>query len=50
MHGLVMGAGQFLGARVGSRLVITRGTALIRPLFIAVVLALVGRLIYLNFT
>jgi len=49
MHGLVMGAGQFLGARVGSRLVITRGTALIRLVFIAVVLALVGRLIYLNF-
>jgi uncharacterized membrane protein YfcA len=49
VEGLVMGAGQFLGARVGSRLVITRGTAFIRPVFISVVLALVGRLIYLNF-
>ena len=49
MEGLVMGGGQFLGARVGSRLVIKRGTAFIRPVFIAVVLALVGRLIYLNF-
>jgi len=48
LEGLVMGAGQFLGARVGSRLVITRGTAFIRPVFICVVLALVGRLIYLN--
>jgi uncharacterized membrane protein YfcA len=48
VEGLVMGAGQFLGARVGSRLVIKRGTAFIRPLFITVVLALVGRLIYLN--
>lgn len=47
-EGLVMGGGQFLGARVGSRLVIRRGTALIRPVFIAVVLALVARLIYLN--
>ena len=49
MEGLVMGAGQFLGARVGSRLVIKRGTAFIRPVFITMVLVLVGRLIYLNF-
>lgn len=49
MEGLVMGAGQFLGARVGSRLVIKRGTAFIRPVFITMVLALVGRLIYQNF-
>jgi uncharacterized membrane protein YfcA len=49
VEGLVMGIGQFLGARVGSRLVIKRGTAFIRPVFITVVLALVGRLIYLNF-
>ena len=48
VEGLVMGVGQFLGARVGSRLVIKRGTSLIRPVFITVVLALVGRLIYLN--
>jgi uncharacterized protein len=48
VEGLVMGTGQFLGARVGSRLVIKRGTAFIRPVFITVVLALVGRLIYLN--
>lgn len=49
MEGLVMGAGQFLGARVGSRLVINHGTAFIRPVFITMVLVLVGRLIYLNF-
>ena len=49
VEGIVMGVGQFLGARVGSRLVIKRGTAFIRPVFISVVLALVGRLIYLNF-
>jgi len=49
VEGLVMGGGQFLGARVGSKLVIKRGTAFIRPVFIAVVLALVGRLIYMNF-
>ena len=49
VEGLVMGVGQFLGARVGSKLVIRRGTGFIRPVFITVVLALVGRLIYLNY-
>lgn len=44
-----MGIGQFLGARVGAKLVIKRGTSFIRPVFITVVLALVGRLIYLNY-
>lgn len=47
-EGIVMGIGQFLGARVGSKLVIKRGTAFIRPVFITMVLALVGRLIYQN--
>ncbi len=49
VEGLVMGAGQFMGARVGSKLVLKRGTAFIRPVFISVVMVLVGRLIYLNF-
>ena len=49
VEGFVMGIGQFMGARVGSKLVIKRGTAFIRPVFIAMVLALVGRLIYQNF-
>lgn len=49
VEGLVMGGGQFLGARVGSRLVIKRGTDFIRPVFIAMVLALVARLIYQNY-
>ena len=49
VEGFIMGVGQFLGARVGSKLVIRRGTAFIRPVFITMVLALVGRLIYLNF-
>ncbi len=48
-EGIVMGVGQFLGARVGSKLVIKRGTAFIRPVFITMVLALVGRLLYQNF-
>jgi uncharacterized membrane protein YfcA len=37
-----------VGARVGYKLVIKRGTVFIRPVFITMVLALVGRLIYLN--
>jgi hypothetical protein len=49
VEGIVMGIGQFLGARVGAKLVIKRGTSFIRPVFITVVLALVGRLIYLNY-
>ncbi len=49
VEGIVMGVGQFIGARVGSKLVIKRGTAFIRPVFITMVLALVGRLIYQNF-
>ena len=38
--GLTMGVGQLLGARIGSRMVIARGTKFIRPVFISVVLAL----------
>jgi uncharacterized membrane protein YfcA len=49
VEGIVMGIGQFMGARVGSKLVIKRGTAFIRPVFITMVLALVARLMYQNF-
>ena len=44
--GLTMGAGQFLGARTGSRMVITKGTRFIRPIFLSVVLALSLKLIW----
>ena len=44
--GLTMGVGQLLGARLGSRMVITRGTKFIRPVFISVVLALTVKLLY----
>ena len=47
--GLLMGAGQFVGARIGSRLVISRGAAFIRPLFITMVLAITARLLYQNY-
>jgi uncharacterized membrane protein YfcA len=46
--GVSMGAGQFLGARLGSRMVVTRGTKFIRPVFITVVLALTLKLLLDN--
>ena len=47
--GLAMGFGQLLGARIGSRMVVRRGTKFIRPIFISVVLVITGRLIYQTF-
>ena len=44
--GAAMGAGEVLGARIGSRMVIARGTKFIRPIFISVVLALTLKLLY----
>jgi len=44
--GLVMGAGQWLGARLGARMVIVRGTRFIRPVFLSVVIALTLKLLW----
>lgn len=44
--GTIMGVGQLIGARFGSRMVMTRGTKFIRPVFITVVLTLTGKLLY----
>ena len=44
--GLSMGAGQWLGARLGSRMVLRGGAKFIRPIFITMVLAMTGKLIY----
>jgi uncharacterized protein len=46
LEGLVMGAGQLLGARLGAGMVIARGTRFIRPIFLSVVLAIILKLIY----
>lgn len=46
--GLVMGAGQIVGARVGSRLVVTRGARFVRPIFITMVAAVLARLLWLS--
>jgi len=47
--GLVMGAGQLLGARLGSRMVVKRGAKFIRPVFISVALAITAKLLYDSF-
>jgi uncharacterized membrane protein YfcA len=48
--GLCMGLGQMLGARLGSRVVIRKGTKWIRPVFIGVVLTMTLRLLWQNFS
>ena len=48
--GLVMGAGQWLGARAGSRMVITRGVKFIRPVFLSMVVLLTLKMIYDNYS
>jgi uncharacterized protein len=44
--GVVMGTGQLLGARLGSRAVIQRGTKIIRPIFLTVVVAISVKLLW----
>ena len=44
--GLLMGVGQAVGARVGARLVIRKGTGLVRPVFICSVLAVTAKLFW----
>jgi uncharacterized membrane protein YfcA len=45
--GAAMIAGQLIGAKLGSGLVIRRGARLVRPVFLAVVFVLAGRLLWL---
>ncbi len=44
--GFSMGAGQWLGARVASRMVVKRGTKFIRPVFLTMVVLITLKLIY----
>lgn len=46
--GLIMGLGQWIGAQIGSRLVISRGNTLIRPLVIIMCIALSIKLFTAN--
>src|ERR1044071_209418 len=49
LSGTVMGIGQLLGARLGSRAVIKQGGRLIRPIFISIVLIISLKLLYTAF-
>jgi len=44
--GLTMGAGQWLGAKAGSHMVMTRGTRFIRPVFLTAVILVTVKMIY----
>ena len=44
--GVVMGIGQLIGARIGSGMVVTRGTKFIRPIFLTMVILLALKLTY----
>ena len=44
--GIAMALGQILGSRIGSRMVIKKGTSLIRPLYLTVVVATTLKLLY----
>jgi len=46
LPGLVMGAAQLLGARLGAGMVVRGGTRFIRPVFLSVVFALTARLLW----
>jgi hypothetical protein len=47
--GIVMALGQIIGSAIGARLVIRKGTKLIRPVFITIVLLTTLKLIYQNY-
>lgn len=44
--GLTMGAGQLIGAKIGSSMVVSKGTRFIRPIFVSVVVAITLKLLY----
>jgi hypothetical protein len=46
--GLVMGAGQIVGGRLGAGLAVKRGARFVRPLFLTMVVVAMARLIWLN--
>ena len=47
--GLLMGAGQMLGARLGAGLAVKRGARFIRPVFLAVVILTTLNLVWRQF-
>ena len=47
--GLAMGAGEVLGAGIGSRMVVRRGVKFIRPVFVSMVILTTLKLLYSRF-
>ncbi len=47
--GLIMAAGQIIGARIGSGMAIRKGAPFIRPIFLTMVFLTIARLIYVNY-
>jgi len=50
LPGLVMGAGQFIGGRLGSHLALTRGARFVRPFFLLMAALAALKLIYASLT
>lgn len=49
LYGIIMAAGQIIGARIGSGLAVKKGIRIIRPLYITIVLATIAKLLYDRF-
>ncbi len=49
LYGIVMAAGQIIGAHLGAKLAVKKGIAIIRPLYIVIVFATIARLLYTQF-
>ena len=47
-HGIVMGVGQFIGSKIGAKLVFTKGAKFVKPIFILMVFVTIVRLILKN--
>ena len=49
VYGIIMAAGQIIGARIGAHLAVKKGIAIIRPLYIVVVFATIAKLLFDRF-
>ena len=49
LYGIIMAAGQIIGAHIGAKLAVKKGIGIIRPLYILVVLVTIGKLLYSRF-
>ena len=49
LYGIIMAAGQIIGARIGASLAVKKGIAIIRPLYIFIIFATIAKLLYSRF-